>query len=139
MQRDKLLTLLKINGVDKDAADADIRAVLTDARYSNEEIDSALYILKSDTETNQIRTDGLQKVFYTDSHLKPSEVSGLLGIDFDVSNTFRPKKMFTRELSMQQMLVVIVVAIVLGAIAVAYYMFANDTGLFHPTAIAAMR
>ena len=137
MQQDKLITLLRINGVDRNAPDSEIRAVLSDARYSKDEVESALYVLKQKKEdTNEIRTDGLQKVFYTDSHLMPSEVSGLLGVDFDASHIFKPKKILTRTLTTGQMMSIIVVATLIGVVAVMYYMFANGIGLFHPTAIA---
>ncbi len=137
MSQDKLITLLKINGVDKSAPDADIKAVLADAHYTKDEIDSALFVLKQKKEeTNEIRTDGLQKVFYTDNHLMPSEVSNLLGIDFDASHVFKPKKILTRTLTTGQMVSIILVATLIGVVAVMYYMFANGIGLFHPTAIA---
>jgi hypothetical protein len=139
INRDRLITLLNINGVNKDATDVEIRDVLSDARYSNEEINSALYVLKQNEDTIHVRTDGLQKVFYTDGHLLPSEVSGLLGVDYDASNSFKPKKALTRELSFSQMLSIILAAALIGAVAVMYYMFANDIGLFHPIAIAASR
>ncbi len=136
MQKDKILTLLRINGIADGASDKDIKAVLTDARYTNDEIESALFLLKQKGEEVEIRTDGLQKVFYTDKHLAPSEVSGLLGVNIDVSDVFQPKKILTRELSLQQMVTIIVVASLLGVIGVAYFMFTNNIGIFHPTAVA---
>lgn len=139
ISKDNLVTLLNINGVKKDATDVEIRDVLADAHYSSEEIESALYVLKQKTDLSHIRTDGLQKVFYTDGHLLPSEVTGLLGVDFDASHIFKPKKILTRELSLPQMLSIVLVAALIGVVTVMYYMFANDIGLFHPIAIAAMR
>ena len=137
MKQDKLITLLKINGVERNAPDSEIRSVLKDARYTNDEIDSALFVLKQRIEdTNEIRTDGLQKVFYTDGHLMPSEVSNLLGVDFDASHIFKPRKILTRTLTTGQMTSIIIISILIGVIAVMYYMFANGIGVFHPTAIA---
>ncbi len=133
MNRNQLKAVLKINGFSEESSEEEIRLVLLSASYSEVEVERALVILREKNASQAIRADGLHTVFYTDSHLKPSEISGLLGIDIDV-NLAGP----TRRRSQKQVfgllegLLIIGLATAVAAMGIFFYMFIYDVGLFHP-------
>jgi hypothetical protein len=135
IQKRDIETILKINGVQPSAPDEEIRSVLLSARYNNDEVDTAMMVLRENNKTHQTRVDGLHKIFHTDEALKPSEISSLLGIevqldDFAIQNSRR------RDMSFIQTTVVTIVATLLAAAGVAFAMYHYEVGLFHPSASA---
>lgn len=135
LQKKDIETILKINGVSASAPDEEIRSVLLSARFNNEEVDTAIMVLRENTTTHQTRVDGLHKIFRTDETLKPSEISSLLGIEVQVEEV-SVRESRNRNLSVGQSLVVTAVAIILALAGVACAMYFYEVGFFHPTASA---
>ena len=86
IKRDQIESILKINGVQPTSPDEEIRSVLLSARYSKDEVDTAIMVLRENTKTNKTRVDGLHKVFRSDEALSPEEISQLLGIEIELSD-----------------------------------------------------
>jgi hypothetical protein len=128
--KNHLESLLKINGIEKSAPDEEIRSVLLSARFKNDEVDTALMILRENTQTKQTRVEGLHKVFRTDSGLKPSEISDLLGIEVNIEDSVIVAKKKSLNLSLLQFVLLWVVSLVFAVIAVLLYMYSNDMGIF---------
>ncbi len=76
--------LLITNGVDPNGPDEEIKSVLFSAKWHEDDIETALLVLRENTETHQKRVDSLHKVFRTDDKLSPETISALLGIDVDI-------------------------------------------------------
>ncbi len=129
--RNQVETILKINGVPPTSADEQIRSILLSARYSNDEVDTALMILREDVKTKQTRVDGLHKVFRTGDALRSDEISSLLGIEISVEDKIedRNKK---KQISFVQYIVVWILSVVLAVSGVLFYMYLHKIGVFHP-------
>lgn len=132
LQKKDIETILKINGVLPTSPEEEIRSVLVSARYNNEDIDTALMVLRENTITHQTRVDGLHKIFRSDSTLKPSEISALLGIEVDIDH-IALRKSASRDMSLFQNIVVALVAIALAVFGATLAMYYYEIGVFHPT------
>lgn len=133
--RDQLEALLKINGVSASSPDEQIRSVLLSARYTKDEVDTAIMVLREDTKTKQTRVDGLHKVFRTNEALAPSEVSALLGIDVSVEEAIEEREK-ARSLSTFQIMIVWLMSVAVAVSGIMFYMYMQKVGVFHPSVYA---
>lgn len=134
IQRDQIEAILKINGVAPGSPDEQIRSVLLSARYSKDEVDTAIMVLRENTKTNKTRVDGLHKIFRTDQALKPEEISQLLGIEVDASQQLPDAREYrSRDFSTWQYVLVWVLSIVVAVASILFYMYLYKIGLFHPS------
>lgn len=130
LNRNRVESLLKVNGISPTSPDEVIRSVLLSARYTEDEVESAITILRENVKTNKSRVDGLHKVFRTDQTLKPKEISDLLGIDLSISDTVvRGGK--PRRIQGSQFVAVCILSVVLALCGVLLYMFLFKVGLFY--------
>lgn len=124
-------SLLKINGIEKTAPDEVIRSVLLSARFKDDEVETALMVLRENVDTKQTKVDGLHKVFRTDQNLKPSEISELLGIDVNLTEQVivgaTPK-----EYSVLQFILLWTTSLILAVTCILFYMYSHKIGVFHP-------
>ena len=132
INRTQIESLLKINGVPKTSPDEEIRSVLLSARYSNDEVDTAIMVLREDTRTNKTRVDGLHKIFRTDQALKPEEISQLLGIQVDLSN-LPDRQEKTGTMSGAYFVFIWLLSIIVALDGVLVYMYMYKIGVFHPS------
>lgn len=125
-------TILKVNGLPPTAPEEQIRSILISSRYDNDEIDTAIMVLKENTQTKVSHVDGLHKVFRTDKGLKPSEISQLLGIDVVVRpESIKQDVAITSSLAYH--FIIWTVSLITAIIAITIYMYIADIGLFHHT------
>lgn len=125
-------SILKINGLGTASPDEEIRSVLLSARFNKDEVDTALMILRENTKTSETRVDGLHKVFRTDQTLQANEISQLLGIEVQVHEKIEVG-INARRYSLLQVILLWLVSIVIATTAVLFYMYSNQTGVFHPS------
>ena len=135
LQKKDIETILKINGVSSGALDEEIRSVLLSARYNNEDVDTAIMVLRENTKTHQTRVDGIHKIFRSDEGLKPAEISALLGIEVEV-NEVAIERNRNREMTYLQTTIVTVLAVSIALAGVFISMYVYEVGVFHPTASA---
>lgn len=136
INRAQVEAILKINGVATGSPDEQIRSVLLSARYSKDEVDTAIMVLRENMKTNKTRVDGLHKIFRTDEGLRPNEISQLLGIDVDVEQ-LPDQKVKNREIPVFHMVFVWVLSVVVAVSGIMLYMYMHEVGPFHPTVSAA--
>ncbi|MCA9357658.1 hypothetical protein KC902_00165 [Candidatus Kaiserbacteria bacterium] len=135
ISRDQIETLLKINGVSSSSPDEHIRSVLLSARYTKDEVDTAIMVLREDVKTKQTRVDGLHKVFRTNEALAPAEVSALLGIDVSIADTIEQRQK-ARQLSTLQIMIVWLMSVAVAVSGIMFYMYMQKVGVFHPSVYA---
>lgn len=135
LKRNDIETILQINGVSPTDSDEEIRSVLLSARYNNQEVDTAMMILRENNVTHETRVDGLHKIFRSDDSLKPEEISALLGIDVEVDQV-RIKQSRHLQVSTAQSMLVVLFALVLALAGVFISMYVYKVGAFHPTVSA---
>ncbi|MCA9363116.1 hypothetical protein KC851_02245 [Candidatus Kaiserbacteria bacterium] len=135
INRKQVEAILKINGITPASPDDEIRAVLMSARYQEDEIDSAIMVLRQNVKTKEAKVQGLHKVFRSDETLKPSEISALLGIDLELTDTIKIGNKTTNNSSdLPKLFTVAVLSFLFAAVCIFAYMYLNDIGVFHPTA-----
>lgn len=132
INRTQIKSLLKINGVPDTSPDEEIRSVLLSARYSNDEVDTAIMVLREDTKTNKTRVDGLHKIFRTDQALKPEEISQLLGIQVDLTN-LPDQQTKSKTISGVYFVFIWMLSIIVALGGVLLYMYMYKIGVFHPS------
>lgn len=132
MKKNDLLTLLKANGIEKNAPDEQIRSVLVSASFNHDEIDTAILVLRENTKTNQSKVDGLHKVFRTDQTLSSAEISQLLGVNVDLEHRVIAGEK-AREISTAAQIRLLFLAFILATTATFAYMYFMEIGYFHPS------
>lgn len=123
---------LKANGIQPTAKDEEIRSVLISARWNDNEVDTALMVLKENTINNETHVDTLHKVFSTDSRLNSAEISALLGIDVVLSNE-DVNDVNGKYLAADtgNRVIAFTLAIVIAVSSVGYLMYKEKAGLFY--------
>lgn len=132
INREQIEAILKINGVAPSSPDDQIRSVLLSARYSKDEVDTAIMVLREDVKTNEAHVDGLHKVFRTNDALKSEEISRLLGIDVTLEDEVVPQSRH-RTMSTMQHVLVWTLSVVVAIMGVLFYMYLHRVGIFHPS------
>ena len=129
-------TLLRIQGISATSPVEEIRSALFSAQYSASEVESALMVLRENVGDNTSRLEGLHKIYRTDVSLRPKEITALLGVNFELSDS-DIKVHRARGLSGAQNFLVLAVALGLALTGVIYAMYVNQAGPFHPSAVSA--
>lgn len=135
IDRQKIEALLKIQGIPPTAPEEQIRSVLMSAQYDDDEIRTAITVLRENLLNNRAHVDGLHKIYRTDKGLKPAEVTALLGINIDISD-WQIKNHRHRGLSNINYFLIIGLIILLAFGGLMFAMYLNETGPFHPSAYA---
>jgi hypothetical protein len=134
MNKKHLENILRINGVSPTAPDETIRSVLVGAHFHDDEIETALTVLRQNTVTNTSRLDGLHKVFRTDDRLAPVEIAKLLGIEVKVDCPDKFHKNARQEETPPRYSLIVFLAGVFSVVAVLATMYFLRIGIFHPAA-----
>jgi hypothetical protein len=125
-------SILRINGIAETAPDEEIRSVLVSARFDNDEVETAMMVLRENTKTNVSHVDGLHKVFRTDQALQPAEISRLLGIDIHLETPIE-QKLADRRFTFLQVFLLWTISMIIAATTAFLYMYNRDIGPFHPS------
>jgi hypothetical protein len=132
LQRNQIEMILRVNGVKLDSPDEEIRSLLMSASFKNDDIDTAIMILRENKRTHTTTVDGLHKVFRSDQRLNSNEVSSLLGIDVDVEKTPQIQARI-KSGKLSQIIIVSITAISLASLGVLFSMYIYKVGFFYPT------
>lgn len=132
INREQVEAILKINGVAPGSASEEIRSVLLSARYSHDEVDTAIMVLREDTKTNKTRVDGLHKIFRTSEALTPGEISQLLGIEVEINQDQPVLHANEQKVSGMQFMAVWFLSLSIAVGGIFGYMYIVQVGVFHP-------
>jgi hypothetical protein len=123
---------LKVNGIPPTAKDEEIRSVLLSARWNNNEVDTALMVLKENTVSNETHVDTLHKVFNSDDRLSSAEITKLLGIDVHLTEledvSISRKHQIIENSSA---LIVFILSLLIAFSSIGYLMYKEKAGVFH--------
>lgn len=131
IDRQHVETLLRIQGVTPTSPDEEIRSVLMSAKFKDDEIDTAITVLRENVTDKTFKVDGLHKIFRSEEGLKSQEISSLLGIDINVDE-LEINNSHRRNLGTSQYITIAVLSIIVAAICVVFVMYQNQMGPFHP-------
>lgn len=134
LDRSQIEQLLKLNGVEPSAPDEEIKSVLVSARWHNDDVETALLVLRENNVSHETHVDSLHKVFGSDDHLQPETISALLGVDVDVlPDDVNWRKYHRGVMSAQQMMQIGVISLSVSVIFVIASMWYLEMGIFHIT------
>ncbi len=135
LKREQIELLLRINGVSPSSPDEEIRSVLLSASFDDNDINTAIMVLRENMINNTTRVDGLHKVFRTHDTLKPAEIFSLLGIDIGVNNLPEKQKANLEKKNWIQSTVIGLMAIVMALGGVFLAMYVYEVGFFHSSEV----
>lgn len=135
IDQQKIEALLKIQGIPPTAPVEQIRSVLMSAQYDDDEIRTAITVLRENKFDNRAHVDGLHKIYRTDNGLKPAEITALLGIDVDVSE-WQVQNHRQRGVSNVHYFVILGLILLLAIGGLTFTMYINEAGPFHPSVYA---
>ncbi len=135
LKREHIERLLALNGVTPTASDEEIKSLLLGARWTKDDVEAAVIVLRENTTTHEKHVDSLHKVFQSDDRLRPDVVASLLGVHMDVSaaDISRVRKRKRGSVSLQQSVSIALLAIVLATGFVLFSMWHLEVGIFHQT------
>lgn len=131
IDRKHIESILQANGITPTANDEEIRSVLVSAKWSENEVDTALSVLKENTQNFETHIDTLHKIFRTDESLSSHEISNLLGIDVDLPSREHRAENSDDNPLLSQHSVIMVVAIMVAFVSLGYVMYSQKIGPFH--------
>lgn len=128
IDKNALERYLKANGVTTDAPDDEIKSVLFSAKWHQDDIETALMVLRENLETHEQHVDSLHKVFRSDERLQPETISALLGIDVDI----QPEELrrSQSDIDARSILIVGLVALAMSSLFLLTAMWYLKTGFF---------
>ena len=83
--KEHIAKLLSVNGLSIDAPDEEIKSLLLSAHWHQDDVETAVMVLRENKDTHTTHVDTLHNIFRSDDRLKPETVSALLGINMELS------------------------------------------------------
>ena len=123
--------ILRMNGLDHEASDDEIKSLLISARWHHDDVETALVVLREDPKTHQRHLDAVHRVFNTDDRLAPETISALLGIDVEVNNVSEVHQKSLQRGYYSQLISMVFVSIVLAGIFLVGAMWYLKMGFFY--------
>lgn len=131
IDRKQVEIILRANGVPPTAADEQIRSILLSAKWDENQVDTALTVLKENTSSHQTHIDTLHKVFRSDETLSPQEISSLLGIDVNIPASTRAGSNKWNGLSVSQSAIILMASFLIAFVSIGYVMYSQKMGPFY--------
>jgi hypothetical protein len=133
IDRQHIEHILRVNGIKPTAPEEEIRSVLISAKWEDEEVETALTVLRENPNTKESRVDTLRNVFHSDARLSPEAIEALLGIEVEMSSDeLRLRRARRDQVSFLQVMTIIFYATVLAFGSVLVVMYTQKFGPFHP-------
>jgi hypothetical protein len=133
--RSHIEKLLHLNGVEPTAPEEEIKSVLISARWHKNDVETALLVLRENTQSHETHIDSLHKVFRSDDNLHPETISALLGIDVNIAKDALTQKKYAQkpQLSAPQALQICGVSFAIAIVFILASMWYLEMGVFHVT------
>ena len=132
IEKNHIESILKANGIPSTAPDEEIRSILISARWDNNDVDTALMVLKENRDSKATHVDTLHRVFHSDERLTPADISSLLGVKVSLSNEGVEKvEIERRKVERAQSLAALTLALSIVLLGLTYLMYIESAGVFH--------
>ncbi|MFM2339441.1 MAG: hypothetical protein RLZZ360_77 [Candidatus Parcubacteria bacterium] len=132
IERQQVETILKANGIPATAPDEEIRSILISARWDNNDVDTALMVLKENKTNKHTHVDSLHRVFHSDERLTPADISSLLGVKVSLTNDDVEKiEVKRKKVERAQTIVSLTLALSIVLLGLTYLMYVEQAGVFH--------
>ena len=136
IEREQVAKILRLNGIDISAPESEIKSILLSAKWHENDVETALTVLRQDPKSKEESVDTLHKIFRSDERLKPETISALLGVDVNLSpqDVALHRKHAKGQLTAGLMLHILLVSLVLSTIFIFISMWYLEIGMFHQAA-----
>lgn len=133
LDRKNIEQILKMNGLSETAPDEEIRSVLISARWNQEDVETAITVLRQNKKTHQNRVDKLHDIFLADRTLSPEAIHSLLGIDVEVNSSEIDSLRVRRTNAYRwQLFSILILSVLIAFVSITSMMYWQQLGPFHP-------
>lgn len=116
IDRKHIEQILRLNGIESDAPDQQIKELLIRARWHEDDVETALVVLREDPKTKTDKIDAVHKVMHSNTKLAPDTLNALLGIDVEVHDVVQKHRKALQDSYYKQIFSIAVVSILLAAV-----------------------
>lgn len=133
IQRNQVEQILRINGVSETAEDEEIKSVLLSARWHEDDVETAMMVLRENVNDHKTHVDTIHQVFHTDQRLSPESVTSLLGIEMDVTSEDikKHKRNADAHMRLGKVALLAFVTLIFSLIILFAFMWYAQVGIFH--------
>lgn len=133
LSREHITKLLSLNGISPDAPDEEIKSLLLSAHWHEDDIETAVMVLRENKDTHETRVDTSRNVFSNEDRLNPETVSALLGVNMELSSEDIKQQVRYKQGAWPLSLVVtmLLVALMFAVGVVGFSMWYLRVGAFH--------
>lgn len=120
-----------MNGIDATAPDEVIKSVLVSARWHEDDVETALVILRENPANQTTRVDSMQRVLSSDKKISADTLNAILGINVEVDTISEEHHRSLEKAYQNQILSLTFVSIVLAVIFLFSAMYVLEIGVFY--------
>ena len=133
INREQVAQILRLNGIDIEAPADEIKSILLSAKWHEDDVETALTVLREDPKDNTEQIEKIHKIFRSDERLNPETISALLGIDVELTaHDIALRRRHARgELTTGLILNILLVSLVLSTVFILGSMWFMEVGVFH--------
>lgn len=137
IDREQVAQILRLNGIDISAPADEIKSILLSAKWHEDDVETALTVLREDPNDKKEHVETLHRVFRSDEKLKPETISALLGVDVEISANERElrRKHAKGQLTAGLAMHILLISLVLSTIFIFGSMWLLKVGIFHQTVV----
>jgi hypothetical protein len=132
IDKNQIENILRANGIAPSAKDDEIRSLLLSAKWTENDVDTALMVLKENKSTKVTHIDTLHKVFHSDQRLSPQEITDLLGIKTTLTDRDLKQPNAQTGNQVLNVMIVVVLSLLIAVTSIGYVMYKEKAGFFHP-------
>lgn len=129
IDRKHIEDILKLNGVQPGAPDQQIKELLIRARWHEDDVETALVVLRENPKDKKQKIDAVHKIIHSNAKLAPETLSAILGIDVEVNEVVERHRKSLQNAYRRQVLSLAAVSILFAAafltVAMGYLQFAD--------------
>ena len=127
INKESLEKLLEINGISPTAPDEVFKELLLEAKWSGDDIETALTVLRENKQGSESRVSTIHQTFTSGDRLTPQAISNMLGVDVAVPLN-NPETRHYNSWHFKEMLIILVIAVLLAvAFFVVFTWYFSDT------------
>lgn len=129
IDRKHIEDILKLNGVQPGAPDQQIKELLIRARWHEDDVETALVVLRENPKDKKQKIDAVHKIIHSNDKLAPETLSAILGIDVEVNEVVERHRKSLQNAYRRQVLSLAAVSILLAVafltVSMGYLQFAD--------------
>lgn len=131
IDRKHIEKFLHLNGLRPDAPDEEIKSLLISARWHENDVETALVVLREDPQKKHQHIDSFHNVFNTNNPISPDTLHSLLGIEINLSDISKEHEDSLARAYHGQIISIVIITILLAVIFLMGMMWFLKVGIFH--------